>query len=73
MAIRKRQKYALIVLGESHLWRILGSYVEYYNASRTHLSLGKYAPLRRDVERNGEVTALPKVGGLHHRYTRLAA
>ena len=38
----------------------------------THLSLGKDTPIGRSVEsrpgRDAEVVALPKVGGLHHRY-----
>jgi hypothetical protein len=48
---------------------------EYYHGSRTHLSLGKDAPDSREVEspHQGTVVALPKVGGLHHDYTRRAA
>jgi putative transposase len=63
----------VIVLGENHLRRILKLYFAYYNASRTHLALGKDAPLTRPVETTGKVVALPQVGGLHHRYRRLAA
>jgi putative transposase len=63
----------VIVLGENHGRRILRSYVAYYNESRTHLSLAKDAPDRRAAERHGKVVALPRVGGLHHRYSRLAA
>ncbi len=65
----------LIVLDEDHLRRILRSYVHYYNASRTHLSLAKDAPDPRSVQfRNmGKVIEFPEVGGLHHRYERRAA
>ncbi len=43
--------------------------------ARTHLSLAKDAPDSRSVEpaQLGRVVALPRVGGLHHRYTRCAA
>jgi putative transposase len=64
----------LIVLHEAHLRRILASYFEYYHRSRPHLSLGRNAPLPRQVEppHRGRVIAIPQVGGLHHRYTRAA-
>jgi len=65
----------VIVLDERHLRRILREYVDYYHSCRTHLSLQKDAPVSRPVEppEMGNVTAIPKVGGLHHQYTRLAA
>jgi hypothetical protein len=57
------------------LHRILKSYFAYYLRSRTHLSLGKDAPEPRAVHppSMGEIVELPEVGGLHHRYERLAA
>ncbi len=72
-SIRRECLDHIIVLGENHLRRVLRSYVAYYNESRTHLSLAKDAPDRRAVEWHGKVIALPRVGGLHHRYSRLAA
>ena len=65
----------VIVLGEQHLRRILRKYLEYYHGSRTHLALDKDAPEPREQESTdeGNVIALPLVGGLHHRYTRRAA
>ena len=64
----------VIVLGEQHLHRILKSYFAYYLRSRTHLLLGKDAPEPRAVHppSMGEIVELPEVGGLHHRYERLA-
>jgi hypothetical protein len=38
---------------------------------RTHLALGKDAPISRPNERFGRVIAEPMVGGLHHRYARI--
>ncbi len=65
----------VIVLDQRHLRRILREYVDYYHSCRTYLSLEKDAPVPRPVESSamGRVTAVPKVGGLHHYYTRLAA
>ena len=65
----------MIVLGEKHLRKILRSYFEYYQDSRTHLSLAKDAPSARAVQppKLGTVVEIPQVGGLHHRYERRAA
>lgn len=50
------------------------SYLDYYHGSRSHLGLEKDSPDTRAVSRaTGNVIAFPKVGGLHHRYERLAA
>ena len=65
----------VIVLDEDHLRCILVSYFDYYHEARTHLSLGKDAPTPREIEPQalGKIVAMPRVGGLHHRYTRRAA
>jgi len=64
----------LIVLGERHLLRLVRQHVAYYNEDRPHMSLDRDAPVARAVEppNAGEVVALPRVGGLHHRYSRAA-
>jgi hypothetical protein len=51
------------------------SYLDYYHGARSHLSLGKDSPDSRAVQppEMGKIFALPKVGGLHHRYERRAA
>ena len=58
----------IIVLGETHLRRILKSYARYYNETRTHLALDKDAPVHRQVQRTGVVRSLAILGGLHHQY-----
>jgi putative transposase len=65
----------VIVFHETHLCRLLRDYLVYYHSARTHLSLDKDAPEPRPVERRdqGRVVETPLVGGLHHRYSRLAA
>ena len=74
-SIRRECLDHLIILDEQHLRRILRSYFDYYHSCRTHLSLKKDAPDSRPVEppEMGKVVAIPKIGGLHHHYTRVAA
>ena len=65
----------IVIFNERHLRRVLSSYVDYYHRSRTHLSLDKDCPEPRPIQprRAGRIIAIPQVGGLHHRYQRLAA
>ena len=65
----------VIVLGERHLLTLVRAHARYYNADRPHMSLVGDSPISRTTEppSNGKVIALPRVGGLHHRYTRSAA
>jgi len=74
-SVRRECLDHVIVLNEQHLRRILREYFDYYTNARTHLSLAKDSPATRSIESadRGEVIAFPKVGGLHHRYTRRAA
>jgi hypothetical protein len=61
----------IVVFGERHLRHVLLSYMDYYNGTRTHLSLNKDAPTSRGVERAGNILCCPILGGLHHQYTRI--
>jgi transposase InsO family protein len=70
-SIRRECLDHLVVFRERHLFRVLCSYQEYYNSSRTHLSLSKDAPHGRPVEAIGRVLPTPVLGGLHHRYFRI--
>jgi putative transposase len=65
----------VIVLVEQHLLRLVREHARYYNQDRPHMSLCRDAPAMRPLEapEMGKVTALPRVGGLHHRYARQAA
>jgi hypothetical protein len=65
----------VIAINERQLIRVLRQYQKYYNASRTHLGIGKDAPDGRAVEAPdiGKIVARPVLGGLHHRYLREAA
>ncbi len=74
-SIRRECLNHMIVLDERHLRRILRSFVDYYNSTRTHLSLDKDTPEGRPIQRSdqGRVLELKRVGGLHHEYVRRAA
>ncbi len=63
----------VIAINESHLKRLLASFVRYYHEDRTHCGLGKQTPhSRTHCFGQGVVIAWPRVGGLHHRYERVA-
>jgi putative transposase len=74
-SVRRECLDHVIVFHETSLRRILGSYVDYYHRSRTHLSLSKDSPEPRSIQPPdmGSVVAVSQVGGLHHRYERRAA
>jgi putative transposase len=63
-----------LILNEAHLRRLLRSYIGYYNTARPHQSLDNNSPQPRGVEPPpcGRIVAIPQVGGLHHRYQRVA-
>ena len=70
-SIRRDLLDHVIVMGEGHLRRLLRDYADYYNGYRTHLGLNKDTPLGRPVHDRGRITAVPKLGGLHHAYVRI--
>jgi putative transposase len=67
----------VMVLNEVHLRRLVHEYIRYYHEDRIHDALDKDTPEPRPVERRTaarcRVMAVPRVGGLHHRYTWKAA
>jgi transposase InsO family protein len=70
-SIRREWLDHVVVIGARHLREILSKYVDYYNGTRTHLSLSKDAPKPRPSQ--GRVVKVRRVGGLHHEYRRRAA
>ena len=62
----------VIVVNERHALRLLRQYVAYYNDDRCHYGLTKDAPIARSAQnrpsKTARVVAMPRVGGLHHRY-----
>jgi hypothetical protein len=67
----------VIVLGKSHLEKLLREFIEdYYHPARPHQSLQGETPLNihRDVPPGPtKLVSTPICGGLHHKYARVAA
>ena len=65
----------VIAFNEAGVRKLMRHYCSYYEKTRTHLALDKDAPVPRPVMRpgDGDIVAIPEVGGLHHRYERRAA
>ena len=74
-SIRRECLDHVIVVNAAGLHRVLTDYIAYYMRSRTHLALGKDTPITRPVSKpaTGRIVTTPEVGGLHHRYDRIAA
>ncbi|MGB5173340.1 MAG: integrase [Thermoanaerobaculia bacterium] len=62
----------VVVFSERHAVRLARAHIGYSHQDRTHLGLGKDTPSRRPVtllpSPTAKVVAMPRVGGLHHRY-----
>src|SRR5262245_63319785 len=61
----------IVVLGDRHLRHTLLSHMNYYNEVRTHLSLGKDAPVSRVIHAVGRILPMPILDGLHPVYVRI--
>jgi putative transposase len=74
-SIRRECLDHVIVLNAAGLHRVLTAYITYYMQSRTHLVLEKDAPISRPImpSSGGRIVVTAHVGGLHHRYDRVAA
>jgi len=63
----------IIPVNEEHLRRLIRDYVCYHHEDRIHDSLNKDTPNRRAIEprptTDASLISLPRLGGLHHRYT----
>jgi hypothetical protein len=63
----------IIPVNEEHLRRLIREYVRYQQEDRVHNSLSNDTPHRRPIERkptpDASLISLPRLGGLHHRYT----
>jgi len=72
-SLRRELLDHVIVLNQRHLRRLLEDYVRYYHDDRTHLGLRKDTPYGRGLDSTPptghKVISLPRLGGLHHRYT----
>lgn len=62
-----------LILGERHLYRVVGEYKQYFNHARPHQGIGQRIPCRSahpdKPPADGRVTSRPILGGLHHDYS----
>jgi len=74
-SVRRECLDHVIIFTAAGLQCLLRRYVDYYERSRTHLALDKDTPVSRPISEStaGRIIAIPQVGGLHHRYERIAA
>ena len=76
-SVRRECLDHLLILGETHLRRVLREYVAYFNTMRPHQGLQQRIPdpaarCELRLEEGGPVRAVPVLGGLHHTYLRAA-
>ena len=76
-SVRRELLDHVVVFDDRHLLRLLQDYVAYHHDDRTHLGLAKATPAGRPRQTRpvgeAQVIALPRLGGLHHRYEWRAA
>jgi len=67
----------VIVLSQAHLDRLLREFIEYYHVSRPHQGLDGDTPIAHEkpsaLNSPDQVISIPVLGGLHHKYLRIAA
>ena len=76
-SLRRELLDHVIILHEQHLRNLLSEYVNWYQNWRLHQGLEGKSPVRREAgeeeEVEGKIVSIPILGGLHHRYERIAA
>ena len=76
--LRREMLDHVIVFSQSHLERLLREYTEeYYHVARPHQGLAGDTPVLQTKQPQilgpSKLISIPVLGGLHHRYVRLAA
>ena len=74
--LREEALNHFVFVGVEHVRRVVARYVEYYNKARpsqaTHAIPDPWPELSETPADEGELVALPILGGLHHDYRRAA-
>jgi putative transposase len=76
--LRREMLDHVIVLSQGHLERLLREFIEdYYHIARPHQGLDGDTPALRtkqlEISGPSKLISIPVLGGLHHRYIRVAA
>ena len=75
-SLRRELLDHVIIFHEQHLRNLLRDYVSWYEHFRLHQGLGGECPVQAKDRKGiapGNIVSIPIVGGLHHRYERVAA
>ncbi len=62
----------VVVVNERHLHALLEEFTAYYNQQRPHRTLHLAPPVPTARAPTGVIRSRPVLGGLHHRYDRVA-
>jgi len=62
----------VIIVNERHLHALLVEFTAYYNQQRPHRTLRMESPVPTARAPTGPIRSRPVLGGLHHRYDRVA-
>jgi transposase InsO family protein len=76
--LRREMLNHVIVFGQAHLERLLREFIEeYYHVARPHQGLDGGTPVLQTKQPQilgpSKLISIPVLGGLHHRYIRVAA
>jgi putative transposase len=76
-SLRRELLDHVLIFHEQHLRSLVSEYVGWYEHARPHQGLGGECPVpgkREKLEEGeGKIVSIPVLGGLHHRYERIAA
>ena len=62
----------VVIVNERHLHALLEEFTAYYNRQRPHRTLRLESPVPTARAPTGLIRSRPVLGGLHHRYDRVA-
>jgi putative transposase len=75
-SVRRECLDHMLILGESHLYRVIKEYVKYFNQARPRQGIERQIPegnlSERKDEQKGKIIGFPVLDGLHHDYRRVA-
>jgi putative transposase len=76
-SVRRECLDHMLVLSEKQLHRVLLTYVKYFNEARPHQGIHQQVPQGEVTsvppdQRSDRITSVAVLGGLHHKYRRVA-
>jgi len=76
-SLQRERLNHFIILSERHLYRVVKSYMRYFNHVRPHQGINQQIPCQPRCPdtppTEGKIVSFPLLGGLHHDYQRRAA